>query len=68
MEKDDNIGKTPSLDGPSGPSNQQSAHVASIDSSTKKRLFDSYKQPPGRRQRVRHPFSFKRQSKRRQDD
>ena len=74
MEKDDNIGKTPSLDGPSG-AVKSAVGVNDLDNSTansnqddvdalppltlpKKRLFDSHKQPPGRRQRVRHPFSI----------
>ena len=65
MEKDDTIGKTPSLDEPSG-AVKSAVGVNDLDNSTannnqddvdalppstlpKKRLFDSHKQLPGRR-------------------
>ena len=83
MEKDDNIGKTPSLDGPSG-AVKSAVGVIDLDNLTannnqddvdalppltlpKKRLFDSHKQPPGRRQRVRHPCILHSKDNRKED-
>ena len=84
MAKDDNIGKTLSLDGPSG-AVKSAVGVIDLDNSTansnqddvdalppstlpKKRLFDSHEQPPGRRPSTTSPSSILHSKDNRKED